>query len=628
MWRLRILGVFSVTLTLVCSLTPETTSIRSPITTTTFLLHTKPQKVNKQSTHGNSSELDVLDVRTPPKVQSQIKDKLSSKYTIEPSHAGVAIPIIQDEVLEESTKKMNFYKLERPTTANGGLSTWILLSGKISSTSPKTITKKPSVKPIIIKDEKNNETLMLSDKPMKIAKPAFKQRSTTPRNPTKATTAKVNTFTPSLKNNSRKPITKLTKIKTSLVQNIISNLTTTTSASSEVTATITTTEAASTLPVEAKEGDHDLSANSDDKKKKTQKKKKNKNRRRKPGKSSKEGNNKLKEAESPGTQLYSYLRSEIIPVTVGVSLVGLLVTAGLAGYYLQPFAALRRNDPVERKDEGNYYYHDSYSNAMPEEEAIGKVIAGMPENALQETTNYQQTTSRKPFTQNVRYRQIDRRSQIYMNPFGSVEDVKLHDRPTTSYDSTNDKKFVVGGAPKEAIPEATPASIPEHGPRNFKEDDRKFVVGNIPSEFLSHGASPRKLNIRKRRDTLPNDLENEISSDENEFSSQSYTTAKIEITTNIEEATTAATNTEAITTEEVPAKETTPHNIYNPNYRSSTFLELLGDLFRLKIKLGLELIQNITSSVSTYVSKVHSRLDQHYRKPSRVNNNKINSKIN
>lgn len=525
-----------------------------------------------------NTSVDVLDVRTPPKVQNQIREKISSKY----HHVGVAIPVEDDveKLLEESTKKMSFYKLERSsTTPSSGLSTWVLLSNHDIPTT----TKKPFV-------AKNS-----TEKPVKVFKPVFKQRSTTQKpssttSKTTTTTVRVNTFTPSSKSTTTtttsKP-TKLTKVKASLLKGISTSTTTTTEA---VTKT-TTTEAASALPVEAKDGGQELTVETTQKTKKTQrKKKKNKTRRRKPSKaSSKEGDdNKLKEAESPGTQLYSYLRSEIIPVTVGMSLVGLLVTAGLASYYLQPFAALRRSDPVDRKDSaGGYYYQDSsFSNSMPEEEAIGKVIAGMPEDVLQGGGGYKNT---RP--QNVRYRHVDRRSQIYMNPYGSVEDVKLHDDG-----EEDDKKFVVGSVPQEVV---TPAVVPEHGPRKL---GGRFVVGTIPKEFFSTGgASPRGLKVsqRKRRD-VPDESENEIS----HFDSSEVL---IKQTTTPEEDGTDATT-------EMVVKETTPHNVYSPSERPNTLFELLTDLFKLKVKLGLELIQNITSSVSTYVSNVHSTLDQHYRK--------------
>ncbi|KAK9870287.1 hypothetical protein WA026_006374 [Henosepilachna vigintioctopunctata] len=81
--------------------------------------------------------------------------------------------------------------------------------------------------------------------------------------------------------------------------------------------------------------------------------------------------------------------------TIGVGLVGLMVTAGLASYFLYPFGAARRIYEVDRKDKGgSYSYNDIYSGGIAEEEALGKVIAGMPFDKLQ-SSFYKSPTTRK-----------------------------------------------------------------------------------------------------------------------------------------------------------------------------------------------------------------------------------------
>ncbi|XP_050303634.1 uncharacterized protein LOC126741291 [Anthonomus grandis grandis] len=618
---LRTLSVITITLSIAWSMSIETTTTRSPKPTQATPKTNDSAKNTTNHMESNISTQTILDVRTPPKIQTQIKDRLSSKYHVEASHAGEAIPIAEDDIvmLEESTKKMNFYKLDRATTANGGLSTWILLSGQ-SSTTPKPTTKRPTIKPIILKDEKNNETLMLSDKPIGVVKPIFKQKvSTTAKPTTTSTTIRINTFSP--KSTTVRSPTKVTKIKASLINNsknnntkisnhtIIKTISTTTPSKIITTSlppmttalestTKSTKNSSATLPVEAKDGTLDLSSNQD-KKKKTQKRKKNKTKKRKP--STKENNNKLKEIESTGTQIYSYLKSEIIPVTVGVSLVGLLVTAGLASYYLQPFAALRRSDPIDRKDTGNYFYRDEYSNAMPEEEAIGKVIAGMPESTLQPNA-FKGPSSRNTYPQNIRYRHVDRRSQLYMKPYGSVEDVKLHDR-TATINKNDEKKFVVGNVPKEAIQEVTPAVVPEHGPRTIKNEPGFILENMLKSSSLS-GASPRYIGSRRRRQiNEQNDLENEVDSGDSVVQMGTTSASDNETLLDVTNATTESNN-----------KDTTPHNVYNPNERPNTFFELLADLFRLKLKFGSDLIHDIVSSVETYVNATRSMLVEHYNR--------------
>jgi len=91
-----------------------------------------------------------------------------------------------------------------------------------------------------------------------------------------------------------------------------------------------------------------------------------------------------KKPEKPiTTQIYNYLAREVMP-TVGVGLVGLVVTAGLATYFLGgPLTALRRSyDIASRRDDvGMLDRSDDFGNMQDEGEMFGKVIAGMPENS-------------------------------------------------------------------------------------------------------------------------------------------------------------------------------------------------------------------------------------------------------
>lgn len=109
----------------------------------------------------------------------------------------------------------------------------------------------------------------------------------------------------------------------------------------------------------------------------------------------------LKIKDKPiSTKIYNYLSREIMP-TVGVGLIGLVVTAGLAGYLLGPLGAIRRSYEVaDRKDDLYYYNNEEYAgpgaDGQSEEEVFGKVIAGMPVHA----NNYRN---------NVRYVQQNQR---------------------------------------------------------------------------------------------------------------------------------------------------------------------------------------------------------------------------
>lgn len=155
----------------------------------------------------------------------------------------------------------------------------------------------------------------------------------------------------------------------------------------------------------------------------TKKKKKNKNRRRRPAKKP-EGvlESKITEdnvtkilptgARPLSTRIYNYLAREVMP-SVGVGIVGLVLTAGLAGLFLYPFGggvvARRRYDKVSGPSpDGHMYYYNDYSskgevdNGQPEESIFGQVLAGM----TQSETKFGQYDSRpsSQYSQPSKYR--------------------------------------------------------------------------------------------------------------------------------------------------------------------------------------------------------------------------------
>jgi hypothetical protein len=131
------------------------------------------------------------------------------------------------------------------------------------------------------------------------------------------------------------------------------------------------------------------------------KRKKNKNRRRRPSNrpevtedpESKTGelnttstNNKVATKERPlSTRIYNYIAREVMP-SVGVGLIGLVVTAGRAGLIMYPFGgglATRRTyeEVPPHHINPNAYYHGEYEseidNSQSEEEVFGKLLEGM-----------------------------------------------------------------------------------------------------------------------------------------------------------------------------------------------------------------------------------------------------------
>lgn len=406
----------------------------------------------------------VLDTRTPPKVKLQQKQK----ETIENSHAGIAEPIDVDAILlEEATKKTNFYKIEKPTTASG-LSTWILLSGQTSPSPPKT-TKR---------FDNTSNLILVTEAPNRIIKPIFKKRATTTTTRKPQTTI-TTTTTPTAN------ITKLNKIKASILNS--AKKSTTTEAPTTILVKIETTNAptknetadmntidSNNLPLEPKDGDAELTTVTTTAKPKktrrpTTKRKKNGNRKRRPTNK----NSNSTELSKPGKDssgfgpMYSYLKKQVMPA-VEAGIVGLMVTAGLglAGYFLYPFGAARRNYDIDRKDKGSYYYSDDYySGGIAEEEAIGKVIAGM------QADNYGNNYRKYPKNSypNIQYKQTNMERIAPSRNYDGGKDI-IEQNKETSF-AVDDKQFVVGNMPKDIYPEVTPVTVPEHGPRKRRQTE-------------------------------------------------------------------------------------------------------------------------------------------------------------
>ena len=342
-------------------------------------------------------------------------------------HHGVAVPM----TLEDYEKEMSQVKKHKvaSSTPKEGISTWILLNNPTTKTEIKI--------PAYRTDEEKKTT--------KVSQYTTKKRIAVTTTPKVTKAASKPTQKPSAKPSGKpapKPSPKpnpnklMTKVKVSVLNDAKNASITSTTAKSPVsittrkvykrTTTPTTTTQKSTtvldeeepeddneqeetsskmsrttvatpfLILEAKDAEYNLpqdrSPTSPANKKtkitptKTKKKKTTVSRIKKKSDVKKPGDTKLgKKPEKPiTTQIYQYLAREVMP-SVGAGLVGLVVTAGLASYFLGgPLTALRRSyDISNRKDEGVFDRSDDFnSNAHAEEEMFGKVIAGMPENSV------------------------------------------------------------------------------------------------------------------------------------------------------------------------------------------------------------------------------------------------------
>ncbi|KAF5302205.1 hypothetical protein FQA39_LY10244 [Lamprigera yunnana] len=474
-----------------------------------------------------TSEQITLDTRTPPKVKQLMKKPVKiQNEPIEHSHAGVAEPVHNvDELWEESTKKFNFYKVDSKPTTGQGISTWVLLHSQ--TVSPSFVTTTKSTPKPTVKQKFDNKNLTRSEIFNKITKPLFKKRplSTTTKKPTTMSAIDINTT--------------MRSDRPHFIKNRVEGR-----RSGTVGYHFCDEKTGTTSP----------------------KKKKNKNRRRRPALDKAGNGTKLASKEKPiGTQIYNYLSREIMP-TVGVGLVGLMVTAGLASYFLYPFGAVRRSYDVDRKDkDGLYYYNDQYSpGGITEEEAIGKVIAGMPlKNAY---SNYPSAKggiqNRKTDDFGLRRGQAETSVEaIYLTPSRKNEDKFTRRKEIDSYNRFGQNPFnhATDKSQFYSVSEATPAVVPEHGPRTLFE------------------ATTFRSKTRKRRS---NELDNEIphGEDENKPSSVQEPNVSVAVT-------------------ETP-----------------TLMNTLRMLLETQVKVGLAFLERATRAVALYFSQVNKRFNYNMNK--------------
>lgn len=134
----------------------------------------------------------VADVRTPPRMKTQQTNKnkvikptsaLLETEKIENSHAGVAIPMNPDDVEKTSavSNKPTDSNKEDTSTPDGGLSTWILLSGNPTTPGSKVIAKKPEASSTTSKPKIEITTEKEIKKPQ-----VNKNKTKTPTKPTRS----------------------------------------------------------------------------------------------------------------------------------------------------------------------------------------------------------------------------------------------------------------------------------------------------------------------------------------------------------------------------------------------------------------------------------------------------------
>lgn len=519
-----------------------------------------------ESEEYSSESMVEEDIRTPPKLKSQLKHKQNNQHVRIPpkrtevsvhsqsyeaveeevNHKGVAVPVIieDDEDVEKTIEKLSYSEpiatqhsatattqkkksavtttttTSKPyyeATSSDGVSTWVLLSGSSSSTTPSHLTNKGKTNKPETPGKHRTTYITPTSELMQTTssaatrhsyqgfggifgqstiEPYFYQDSVrvghiqstvTPpsstRKPVRVGSLSSELFTeaarPLLHQNETLELLKLSKTRKPNPAPLTTNKTPTTTATTTVTTTTTTTRTATsptklrpvneqnnnlktrvkvttvspvlattdryedvdeTQGVVASTEGETASAevdNMEDSSTDTnieattkyprrplgenKKRKKNKNRRRQPSSKpevtgepeSKTGevngtstNNKVVTKERPlSTRIYNYLAREVMP-SVGVGLIGLVVTAGLAGLIMYPFGGglttrrtYEEEMPAHHTNPSTYYHHSHYEgeidNSQSEEEVFGKLLEGMNDKGEftysgigEETTGY------------------------------------------------------------------------------------------------------------------------------------------------------------------------------------------------------------------------------------------------
>ncbi|KAF6204552.1 hypothetical protein GE061_018712 [Apolygus lucorum] len=383
----------------------------------------------------SATDMVATDVRTPPKVKSQVKSQEAVSTDFVPLGKGEAHPVVIED--PSGYEIITAPPVRHSTPQTEGLSTWILLSNGEQSTLASN-KKKASAQPTENPIKKTHKPTLATPTIEKVKKPEDIKNTKPVQNKPTALPLKKHNVTkekeepskstiilqdPKFKNKTPVIVGKVPQNKTEVpVKKVTAQSSTPSILTRKRPITLSPTPPTrhvydlvptTSIKIESStiESPDDTPTTEDVKDKTTRrpttnkKKKKNKNRRRRPSKPDAEtAESKVEETSvSPpstkietharpiSTRIYNYLAREVMP-SVGVGLVGLVLTAGLAGLFLYPFGGgiARRNydkgsGPVP--DHQMYYYnsyspHPEHFKGQPEESVFGQVLSSMNQNTF------------------------------------------------------------------------------------------------------------------------------------------------------------------------------------------------------------------------------------------------------
>lgn len=307
-------------------------------------------------------------------------------------------------------------------------------------------------------------------------------------------------------NNTKKSEKPLTTKVTSTAVVISKPLNNTTIMSTTVAPTVPTTSSSAIISVQNStevtqnivESNNSTLKNTSLKKKK---KKKNKNKRKPVIKTSNEDaqskideqNTKLTPGRPLSTRIYNYLAREVMP-NVGVGIVGLMLTAGLAGLLLYsplggaaiPMVPLRRTDSqANGHSHGPVSGHvpsetDDYS--QPEEQVFGQVLSGM-------SYGHNPYGRERPDAipkYKASYKPTDYPSAHDVPKYNAHDSTKYSVHDTTKFAAADTTKYATHDGTKYAVVESTKYSGPDT--KYSAPDTSKYstIDTSLPQEKVSY----------------------------------------------------------------------------------------------------------------------------------------------
>lgn len=396
-------------------------------------------------------------------------------------HPGIAEPLTWQQLESEMTSSVD-QKLRDSSTSKDGISTWILLSGtdnkseQSSTPGPTTIVGQIEKLEVKTPERPNYRfepvNLPKPTKPAKNHRDRDGENKFRPEKKSKPTVSPVTSTTSSIllasdfTTEAKLPIRRKSTTPKVIKRKFTPRTTTTTTTTTTEATSLEKTEdeatifdlieetthiqpARTTTPypfivLEPKDADFDLPQDRSPSTKKPKSKLKTKKKNPIKNKiTNAVGKPATKLKEKPmTTKIYNYISREVMP-TVGVGLMGLVVTAGLASYFLGPFTALRRSydEALDRQDnlDGIYqvnseeYAGAGADNGQNEEDVLGKFIAGMPASNVPKFVKYYRQEQQTPYHANPNIQQQPTympQRRVYGSKYGPNPTIRYRGEPT------------------------------------------------------------------------------------------------------------------------------------------------------------------------------------------------------